>query len=137
MIRRPPRSTRTDTLFPYTTLFRSIVAQRALTSFLLHRGVDDHWCARNIRLRITTALDWANASGLNHMNPGICILAVALTPYWKWRRLGNRLLLQRGGLRFKPGEIHEILSNLLEHTRAMVPMKAAAEVESSAGARNR
>src|SRR3546814_7450988 len=25
MIRRPPRSTRTDTLFPYTTLFRSLV----------------------------------------------------------------------------------------------------------------
>src|SRR3546814_4459505 len=29
MIRRPPRSTRTDTLFPYTTLFRS----RALFSY--------------------------------------------------------------------------------------------------------
>src|SRR3546814_7716049 len=28
MIRRPPRSTRTDTLFPYTTLFRSDCAQR-------------------------------------------------------------------------------------------------------------
>src|SRR3546814_3032918 len=27
MIRRPPRSTRTDTLFPYTTLFRSVRAQ--------------------------------------------------------------------------------------------------------------
>src|SRR3546814_13180476 len=27
MIRRPPRSTRTDTLFPYTTLFRSVVDQ--------------------------------------------------------------------------------------------------------------
>src|SRR3546814_3761556 len=26
MIRRPPRSTRTDTLFPYTTLFRLVVA---------------------------------------------------------------------------------------------------------------
>src|SRR3546814_11799006 len=26
MIRRPPRSTRTDTLLPYTTLFRSLVA---------------------------------------------------------------------------------------------------------------
>src|SRR3546814_14126200 len=25
MIRRPPRSTRTDTLFPYTTLFRSVL----------------------------------------------------------------------------------------------------------------
>src|SRR3546814_8216237 len=28
MIRRPPRSTRTDTLFPYTTLFRSHIARR-------------------------------------------------------------------------------------------------------------
>src|SRR3546814_6655744 len=28
MIRRPPRSTRTDTLFPYTTLFRSFAADR-------------------------------------------------------------------------------------------------------------
>src|SRR3546814_16957842 len=28
MIRRPPRSTRTDTLFPYTTLFRSDVGAR-------------------------------------------------------------------------------------------------------------
>src|SRR3546814_5833253 len=31
MIRRPPRSTRTDTLFPYTTLFRSLIG-RALSS---------------------------------------------------------------------------------------------------------
>src|SRR3546814_2078568 len=29
MIRRPPRSTLTDTLFPYTTLFRSVEAQAA------------------------------------------------------------------------------------------------------------
>src|SRR3546814_6853191 len=28
MIRRPPRSTRTDTLFPYTTLFRSTASGR-------------------------------------------------------------------------------------------------------------
>src|SRR3546814_4163781 len=28
MIRRPPRSTRTDTLFPYTTLFRSVPQQK-------------------------------------------------------------------------------------------------------------
>src|SRR3546814_6730906 len=31
MIRRPPRSTRTDTLFPYTTLFRSTV----ITAYIL------------------------------------------------------------------------------------------------------
>src|SRR3546814_5957672 len=30
MIRRPPRSTRTDTLFPYTTLFRSLRRGRSL-----------------------------------------------------------------------------------------------------------
>src|SRR3546814_16266375 len=30
MIRRPPRSTRTDTLFPYTTLFRSAAANQQL-----------------------------------------------------------------------------------------------------------
>src|SRR3546814_5631063 len=31
MIRRPPRSTRTDTLFPYTTLFRSLVEETAFS----------------------------------------------------------------------------------------------------------
>src|SRR3546814_1983516 len=31
MIRRPPRSTRTDTLFPYTTLFRSVLDPYVLT----------------------------------------------------------------------------------------------------------
>src|SRR3546814_8945875 len=34
MIRRPPRSTRTDTLFPYTTLFRSLLPKPS------------HWAAR-------------------------------------------------------------------------------------------
>src|SRR3546814_3343460 len=34
MIRRPPRSTRTDTLFPYTTLFRSLFAvDEVITGF--------------------------------------------------------------------------------------------------------
>src|SRR3546814_7014358 len=32
MIRRPPRSTRTDTLFPYTTLFRSLVDCRCVAA---------------------------------------------------------------------------------------------------------
>src|SRR3546814_5547233 len=32
MIRRPPRSTRTDTLFPYTTLFRSVRWRRRARS---------------------------------------------------------------------------------------------------------
>src|SRR3546814_4628990 len=42
MIRRPPRSTRTDTLFPYTTLFRSAckcssrTGKTARSSILVH-----------------------------------------------------------------------------------------------------
>src|SRR3546814_10892917 len=35
MIRRPPRSTRTDTLFPYTTLFRSVSGMTAADPVLL------------------------------------------------------------------------------------------------------
>src|SRR3546814_12637921 len=38
MIRRPPRSTRTDTLFPYTTLFRSPVESLDLPA--AHPGFD-------------------------------------------------------------------------------------------------
>src|SRR3546814_17339492 len=41
MIRRPPRSTRTDTLFPYTTLFRSeesdLAGQRAARKIFVER----------------------------------------------------------------------------------------------------
>src|SRR3546814_17447846 len=36
MIRRPPKSTRTDTLFPYTTLFRSIPAKPGALGELLN-----------------------------------------------------------------------------------------------------
>src|SRR3546814_3945626 len=61
MIRRPPRSTRTDTLFPYTTLFRSqharIVAGEGPTSavrpVLARRQADD----AQPGLRVAESLD--------------------------------------------------------------------------------
>src|SRR3546814_17158907 len=40
MIRRPPRSTRTDTLFPYTTLFRSLIRGQQYASALNRRRID-------------------------------------------------------------------------------------------------
>src|SRR3546814_3429165 len=46
MLRRPPRSTRTDTLFPYTTLFRS---------FVLHCGAPRREPAGRPRRRPTSA----------------------------------------------------------------------------------
>src|SRR3546814_18323096 len=38
MIRRPPRSTRTDTLVPYTTLFRSPAGKRPCSTRAIRRG---------------------------------------------------------------------------------------------------
>src|SRR3546814_6932782 len=40
MIRRPPRSTRTDTLFPYTTLFRSQGDYRVLDQLRIVAGAE-------------------------------------------------------------------------------------------------
>src|SRR3546814_7394790 len=44
MLRRPPRSTRTDTLFPYTTLFRSVRRRRRgvvpYRAYVLRRRAD-------------------------------------------------------------------------------------------------
>src|SRR3546814_7373387 len=55
MIRRPPRSTRTDTLFPYTTLFRSIDrAAEALAGQL--RGRDPSPAIETIERRLRDAL---------------------------------------------------------------------------------
>src|SRR3546814_7864322 len=48
MMRRPPRSTRTDTRFPYTTLFRSAEARADLAQWLAR------WSAKYPRLT-----DWA------------------------------------------------------------------------------
>src|SRR3546814_7293505 len=50
MIRRPPRSTRTDTLFPYTTLFRSVDAL-----LLRPGGLDDAAFARLIAAPLAAA----------------------------------------------------------------------------------
>src|SRR3546814_4389946 len=48
MIRRPPRSTRTDTLFPYTTLFRSNLSKYSYNTTLFY----DKY-GLNARLRYT------------------------------------------------------------------------------------
>src|SRR3546814_1860504 len=55
MIRRPPRSTRTDTLFPYTTLFRSI-AQLRLVAPRIFSAADQEKTEQHPR---------------DHLNPGV------------------------------------------------------------------
>src|SRR3546814_8972707 len=51
MIRRPPRSTRTDTLFPYTTLFRSPGYDRATRRSATARCRRDNICPARARNR--------------------------------------------------------------------------------------
>src|SRR3546814_1497439 len=65
MIRRPPRSTRTDTLFPYTTLFRSL---DSLGRQKLHAALLRQWIARTNKPghhRLTTRFfQRCNANGM-------------------------------------------------------------------------
>src|SRR3546814_19136618 len=65
MIRPPPRSTRTDTLFPYTTLFRS---QLKIVDDLLTRGVD--------AMAISTSNAPAMANLLRNRAPDIPIITI-------------------------------------------------------------
>src|SRR3546814_13662530 len=51
MIRRPPRSTRPDTLFPYTTLFRSLLALKSDVSDDIFLGrIEDRPCLELVEL---------------------------------------------------------------------------------------
>src|SRR3546814_13739006 len=59
MIRRPPRSTRTDTLFPYTTLFRSHRTVQKPTAQQRIGGV-----ARDLRLFLLLVLTLCSLSAM-------------------------------------------------------------------------
>src|SRR3546814_3611225 len=65
MIRRPPRSTPTDTLFPYTTLFRSRLELAACYRLVAHFGMTDT-IYNHISLRVPGHHDrfYINAFGL-------------------------------------------------------------------------
>src|SRR3546814_12675658 len=90
MIRRPPRSTRTDTLFPYTTLFRSPASHRTC-------GPNLRRTARNGRrlrawspnLRPKPAVnreEWPQVGGLLRDVPGFALV---------WRQLGGGAVVTR------------------------------------------
>src|SRR3546814_16651681 len=70
MIRRPPRSTRTDTLFPYTTLFRSRFADHGA-------GDADALLLAGRQLRGQRALAFAQAQLLEHAAHAPADLAAA------------------------------------------------------------
>src|SRR3546814_15232490 len=58
MIRRPPRSTRTDTLFPYTTLFRSATVLSPASMAWRTRLIDVRSIERRLALCLLRSTDW-------------------------------------------------------------------------------
>src|SRR3546814_13201938 len=60
MIRRPPRSTRTDTLFPYTTLFRSGLDERAGESPAIEEGEEGQNHLRHREQAVIGRIEQAN-----------------------------------------------------------------------------
>src|SRR3546814_2937146 len=65
MIRRPPRSTRTDTLFPYTTLFRSNLDRPALHGPANIEVGDD--CRRDVAAEFEAGFRIIAAQLANHV----------------------------------------------------------------------
>src|SRR3546814_5277888 len=62
MVRRPPRSTRTDTRFPYTTLFRSV--GNAPFRFEDEVGAEVDVCGRVAAKRLTASVRCTGASAI-------------------------------------------------------------------------
>src|SRR3546814_21120462 len=72
MLRRPPRSTRTDTLVPYTTLF-------------LSDGWTDADCRRRIGLDVGKAHFFAKAGVLQFDSDRFARIVPLLSPHGRWR----------------------------------------------------
>src|SRR3546814_17110309 len=83
MIRRPPRSTRTDTLFPYTTLFRSVQRSRKLRLralwFQVHKWIGLLLAVLIVPISLTgSALVWH--AWLETLNPARAVSGEPLLP---------------------------------------------------------
>src|SRR3546814_3184442 len=113
MIRRPPRSTRTDTLFPYTTLFRSIrgvlVNIASVNAVIVPMGLAAYNASKGAvnQLTKTMAVELAgHGIRVNAIGPGSVATdmfrAGILTDPEAMDRVRSRTPLGR------PGEPHEI-----------------------------
>src|SRR3546814_13699535 len=79
MIRRPPRSTRTDTLFPYTTLFRSYVLSVKLSDPQFSGQTKERLSSRQAAALVENAVHDAFSLWLNqHVEHGERISQLAI-----------------------------------------------------------
>src|SRR3546814_7026689 len=101
MIRRPPRSTRTDTLFPYTTLFRA-----------------GRWRGRRHRERYTSA---SPRLCVNHSSSSVAV--VALDSRFRGRTGHDPLAQQREQARARSEEHTSELQSLMRISYAVFCLK--------------
>src|SRR3546814_12644065 len=81
MIRRPPRSTRTDTLFPYTTLFRSgLFLLLQVGRFWVLRTLGTRWTTRVIVLPGEPLVTGGPFRFVRHPNYVIVAAEIAVLP---------------------------------------------------------
>src|SRR3546814_14634677 len=96
MIRRPPRSTRTDTLFPYTTLFRS-GADRVIVEIIFGRALAKGGCRRQVGTAQIHADERLKAvhvlAGARRGVPGVAKAILRITAGKAWRARGNGYLV--------------------------------------------
>src|SRR3546814_16922394 len=76
MIRRPPISTRTDTLCPYTTLFRSGMMTRDTMLFCV-AGIVVAILATPLRRQLATPWPWVGVA--------LSLLVFAPNAWWQWQ----------------------------------------------------
>src|SRR3546814_4418326 len=75
MRRRPPRSTRTDTLFPYTTLFRSALEEGAIGCLLGASG-----CGKTTVLRAVAGFEPVQAGRIDVQGRRVAAAGFSLPP---------------------------------------------------------
>src|SRR3546814_17851064 len=106
MIRRPPRSTRTDTLFPYTTFFRSgpsierlailiaaypahQVIEAGFPCGVLHRGIEEQAAEDDLAAGVLFAVQGGGAR-FQCLQPGLGLFDLAAGVFDSlWRRSGH------------------------------------------------
>jgi hypothetical protein len=92
-----------------------IVAQLALSSYLLDVGFPDAWCARHVGLYVARSLAYANATGFGHDCDRTARLAQVLTPYWKWNRRQLMDASRPSDDGFTATEVQALLHALIDH----------------------
>src|SRR3546814_5907755 len=119
MIRRPPRSTRTDTLFPYTTLFRSVRSgddQRRDDKESRGRGVAGNGDGLRTEFGLAADADMAGVVGAGpdtQIGAEAFLATVAIGACWD--RLGHPWALRV--------EEHTVeMQHLMHHTYALLGM---------------